>query len=75
MVRAVKGIPETAQVDKDAIPFENYRALAGAVVARAVEDFVIVHIFYRDDALGRFDYIYQKTAVIAWQAICPKASC
>lgn len=57
-----KELPEFAQVDRDAIPFENYRSLAGAVVARAVEDFVIVHIFYRDDAVGRFDYIYRKTA-------------
>lgn len=57
-----KNVPDYVRIDKDAIPFENYRALAGAVVARSVEDIVIVHIFYRDDALGRFDYIYRKTA-------------
>lgn len=57
-----KHIPESARQDKDAIPFENYKSLAGAIVARSVEDFVIINIFYRDDLSGRFDYIYNKTA-------------
>ena len=61
MTKHSKGFPYEPQETEDA-PIECYKSLAGAIVARAIEDYCIVQIFYRDDEMGRFDRIYQKVA-------------
>lgn len=61
MTRHSNGFPYEPQGIEEA-PIECYKALAAAIVARAVEDYCIVQIFYRDDAKGRFDRIYEKVA-------------
>ena len=46
----------------DDFPLDGYKRIASEIVARAVDDYVTIHVFLRNDRNGRYRELYQERA-------------